>query len=1020
MAQAVDDGQEPVVDCTSCDLQLIPYANYSDPRPWLIEGCEVHGFNNIWGGYNTAIMVNVVTHDPNRTFEAAYINHHPPVAFLKDKDRRFALVRNCQVRGGAYAFGQAGPGYCIGSTFTGNAVVGSAGGYNADTHAVISGDITNSAILDVHVGVRQITDGFGSPDSINYHTVAGNLIRISSRETFCRYQDYRMFSASGATPSTTFISDATLVLGYNFTNAVSCYHISGVTLSPVFRDNWITTRAKDGFYKPNPEDLSSAVFRPIWWQTPTEVFSPYESGSIVRLNAQNVSLSNNRISALADNFVGLGDSLGDAVYSSFNDTSLPAYTSNRSALDGDPAFQVASKTERVVLFHDESESVTYSWKRLLATGTTTTVSDTRIEPRLTRVREVQIQKPWRYNDESMRVNVRLVDHWLPSSEGTAGSEFVQNEKVYIRVVGPGVDSTLSDVTVEFAQFSLPIKSGASGTYTITAWWLKPDKTDYNYHGSYSTAQHVEGSVVTVTVSPDVANDRNTSFAAQRPVFTVSRSGPTTESLTVNLELPPYNVPRFKSSEELVSPTPDVAGAYGTGTGQDYVLKRGTTTITPGALPNRAFTVTIAAGDSFTNLTLYPTYDDLTENEVAYLRVASGTDYAVGLDNTALAFIYDGPEFVVKELTDPLGYYGSSTATAISGDASPAIAGSIYIYSGGYSGYRGGRWAYPNLQGYFWDMRSTDYPGYTPEPMGVADTLGGQTWFVGSRWSGSKRVPWRGWPNSITDLGTLKSGGSGEALAIANHSVDGRRIVSWSEKLYNGNTYRRPVVWLGANTAPIDLGSVTSGGNESLEGAALAVNSLGNIGGWSKKQFKDQSILANRGFLVVSDRVSVDPSTDMRYPLGVQANADDFKKYSIVYAVGGNAEACGVSHFVSTMGSESTNAVVWRESVIAQLLVKPEAPIGGVVHADALLFTKPQYSGGPMRPVGRVWTNNVASAVAVMWNNDGAAPSLLTDPHFTSGAGWVLKRPRGSNSAGWIVGEGVYNGNSRGFVMIRRN
>jgi hypothetical protein len=219
-------------------------------------------------------------------------------------------------------------------------------------------------------------------------------------------------------------------------------------------------------------------------------------------------------------------------------------------------------------------------------------------------------------------------------------------------------------------------------------------------------------------------------------------------------------------------------------------------------------------------------------------------YAIGLDSTALAFIYDGPEFVVKELTDPLAYYGSSTATAINGDASPAIAGSIYIYSGGYSGNRGGRWSYPNLQGYFWDMRSTDYPGYTPEPLGVADTIGGQTWFVGSRWSGSRRVPWRGWPNSITDLGTLKSGGSGEALAIANHSVDGRRIVGWSEKLFNGSTYRRPVVWLGTNTTPTDLGSLTSGGNESVEGAALAVNSLGNIGGWSKGVVVSGSVIFN--------------------------------------------------------------------------------------------------------------------------------------------------------------------------------
>jgi hypothetical protein len=392
-------------------------------------------------------------------------------------------------------------------------------------------------------------------------------------------------------------------------------------------------------------------------------------------------------------------------------------------------------------------------------------------------------------------------------------------------------------------------------------------------------------------------------------------------------------------------------------------------------------------------------------------------YAVGLKSTTLAFIYDGPEFVVKELTDPLGYYGSSTATAINGDASPAIAGSIYIYSGGYSGYRGGRWAYPNLQGYFWDMRSTDYPGYTPEPLGVADTLGGQTWFVGSRWSGSKRVPWRGWPNSITDLGTLKSGGSGEALAIANHAVDGRRIVGWSEKLFNGNTYRRPVVWLGANTTPTDLGSLTSGGNESVEGAALAVNSLGNVGGWSKK-----SVLSSfpiRGFLVTENRAYIDGLLDERLPV-IDASEDKPNSHSIVYSLRDENDACGVSYIRNIVELRSTNAVVWRNSLVPTKLRAPLATGLNLVHSDALAFAGPRFDGYPTRVIGRVWTNNVNTCVAVMWNTDSEMAIHLADSHFTGGAtGWVLRRPRGVSSRGWIVGEGLYNGSIRGFVMVRR-
>lgn len=1031
MVSAVDEGQEPAVDCDSCDLQLIPYGSESDPRPWLIEGCEVHGFNQSWGGYKTAIMVNAVNRSTTEAEQATWVNHLVHPAFFKDPQRRFALVRNCQVRGGAYAFGLAGGGWSTGSTFTGNAAVGAGGGYNADTHAVVAGDITNSAILDVGVGVRQVSEGFGTPDSINYHTVAGNLFRIGSRSTYRRYQDYRI---AGGTPSgTVHVSDASLVLGYDFTNTVSCYHINGATVGPVFRDNWITTKAKEGFYTPNPVDLPSAVFRPLWWQTPTEVFPPYESGTFVRRDSQNVTLHNNRISSVADKFARMEPTLGDSVHPSFNSATATAYTADRSAIAGDPEFIVASRTERVVLFQDDSETVTYSWKSLSPNGSVSTVTDTRLEPRLTRVREVQIQKPWRYSSESMKVHVRLMDHWLPTSQAAADSESVPDETIHLRLVGPGIDQILSQTTGDVAQFTLPIAAGASGSYTLTAWWLEPGESDFNYHGAYSTARHDEGTVVTVAVSPDVANDRNTSFAAQRPVFSVRRSGPTTDPLTVNLELPAYTVPRFSSSKTLVSPTPDIAGTYGSGTGQDYVLKRGATTITPGALPNRAFTVTIAAGDSFTNITLYPTYDDLTENEVAYLRVAAGTGYAVGNESTALAFIYDGPEFVVKELQDYSYSSSYSAAYAINGDTLPKVAGVVYKSYNGYqtyTGWEGGWWTAPSWLS--WSklrsptgVSSDAYPGQTPEPFGVADTQANQVWYVGSRWNGTRRVPWSGWQNSITYLGTLKPNGAGEALAIANHATDVRRIVGWTEHTYSsgGSTFtttRRPTLWRGANSTAEDLGSLTSSEDKSIQGAALAVNSQGNIGGWSMKQFSNPTVLATRGFLIFSNRASISLNTDMRYPLGVDESHESQFLHSIVYGTEGATNACGVSHYKPTSGLYPTNAVAWRGSVMPKRLAVPEAPIGELVHSDAMFFTMPQYSGGQMRPVGRLWTNSVASAVAVFWNSDALVPALLSDPHFSQSSGWILRRPLGSNSSGWIVGEGTYNGIQRGFVMVRRN
>jgi hypothetical protein len=199
-----------------------------------------------------------------------------------------------------------------------------------------------------------------------------------------------------------------------------------------------------------------------------------------------------------------------------------------------------------------------------------------------------------------------------------------------------------------------------------------------------------------------------------------------------------------------------------------------------------------------------------------------------------------------------------------------------------------------------------------------------------------------------------------------------------------------------------------------------VNSLGNIGGWSKKILLNPNSLALRGFLINSNRSSIVNESDIRYPLGVGLSLEDAALHSIVYGIEGATNGCGVSYESIPASERSTNAVVWRGSAIATALAKPKQPTGTLVHSDALLFAKPQYTGGHMRPVGRVWTNNIASAVAVMWNSDAVTPSLLNDPHFTQGSGWILRKPRGSNSAGWIVGEGTYNGNSRGFVMIRRN
>jgi hypothetical protein len=227
------------------------------------------------------------------------------------------------------------------------------------------------------------------------------------------------------------------------------------------------------------------------------------------------------------------------------------------------------------------------------------------------------------------------------------------------------------------------------------------------------------------------------------------------------------------------------------------------------------------------------------------------------------------------------------------------------------------------------------------------------------------------------------------------------------------------MWRGTQLVAEDLGSLQPSGNGSYQGAALAVNSFGNIGGWSEQTVGTGRPI--RGFLIDKNRISIVSSTDVRSPLTFGRADDDKYKNSVIYGVDGTANACGVSFDSLLPTGSKTNAIVWRGSTAPTQLATPNQSAGNLVHSDSLIFTLPQYSGGLMRPVGRVWTNSIANAVAVLWNSDAISPALLSDSHFSLGStNWVFTRPRGSNPAGWIVGEGKLNGVPRGFVMIRRN
>lgn len=65
-------------------------------------------------------------------------------------------------------------------------------------------------------------------------------------------------------------------------------------------------------------------------------------------------------------------------------------------------------------------------------------------------------------------------------------------------------------------------------------------------------------------------------------------------------------------------------------------------------------------------------------------------------------------------------------------------------------------------------------------------------------------------------------------------------------------------------------------------------------------------------------------------------------------------------------------------------------------------------------VGWSWIDNSGNARAVLWENGGAIVDLNTS--IPAGSGWLLNDARAINDAGQIVGNGVFNGSPRAFLL----
>ncbi len=780
-------------------------------------------------------------------------------------------------------------------------------------------------------------------------------------------------------------------LGRLTTNLSNGLIFQGIASNINFVNNWFTTWPVDNFYLPDPTNTPLATFRPVW-VIPSDTYVNEQYYDRYRPAAEAVTLATNRVSTTAFDFLGTNWlSTNSLTYLYTNSAS--DYTSSRSALSSG-SFVPSGRVERTLLLTN-------------TTGGTNPVTT------LVGVREAAFGR-YTITNSTVQVDVRVANHWLPAS-GSAGTVPVSGSNVWMTgdFTAPGSGSSplgsipsVVTLTNGVATFLLSLP-GSNGFCRLRAFLDSAADTNRSAWASLNLSL---GTVVSLTATPDVGDDKNT-ITAKRAKLHFTRTGSLTNSLTVSFLLPTNGLASPVDNRNLMA-------TYGTGVNGDYTLiaTGGATlgTVNPGGTT----TLTIPSGSAEAIVDIAPKADNLTEANVVRVTLNPDSSYAIGAASTADVYIYDGPYWSLYALAatvglDPSGYPLDTTAYAINnGATSPWIAGTINNLQTTSQTY--------GLAGAWWNNSSYS------EPAGVIAYL------YGSTYSGPHRTPY-----SVSDQGIMvgqqQPTGSGDvyhAFKGTNYSStvtlppingtstygaganainpNGTYIVGYS---FNSST-NRPVYW-GSSGNANDIGI---SGDTNAPGTAYGINISNVVIG-----IQQQTFGSSNQFTVVQGFRTVANST---IPRSVQSAAGDIlfppagyiTNQTIPLSVNSAGVAVGyyldnngnqVSAFWTTRGSGTNSAAVdgrsWKD------------PVSGVKDTISKLLS---INDGNW-VVG--WSGDAVSFQrAVLAQGLGALMIDLNDRHFLyGGTGWTLQSAVGINSNNWIIGNGRNGSYSRGFILIPR-
>ncbi len=479
---------------TSADVGQEP--EDGDPRPVVVEDCELDGLRSVYGGYCTAIAFNArVTREKTKP---NYVSE----VFSTDPNRRLALIRRNQVRGlNPIAFGCGGgrSSEVRGATVTGNVVVGGGVMMNNDTGVISYIDLTNNIGLGVGCILNHgwpLTDfKFGH----HHYDVSGNAIRFRGPWTFPIYQNYTFVNGTPVT------KDRELVIGRMDTNPVAGVIFAGASSDTTVVGNWFTTEPPSTFNRMVGSGASFQVIRKYDSQEAIGESWP----AFPRSPSGNVVLRKNSISKVAYDFVGMQPIDEEGDFPTFISSTAKLHSQKRAALPlSFDAFVPTGKVERVSLV-TSNRTTTFAW---LAGNSTP-------ERRLTRSMSIPGD---RITVGALEVTLgvpQLTNNFLrvPARIALQPSSIIRSRptlpvaarmvvlETWINQMSFGLQRVLSG-TNGIAQFSIPVRTtNALVTFRV---WVDAGKGREGvfdeYQDAWATSYWTKGAVVWVTMERDVA------------------------------------------------------------------------------------------------------------------------------------------------------------------------------------------------------------------------------------------------------------------------------------------------------------------------------------------------------------------------------------------------------------------------------------------------------------------------------------------------------------------------------------